>query len=327
MSGERVRVSGDPVKVLYIEGAGRSGSTVLDNLLGQLPGFFSVGELRFVWDRNLLEDRLCGCGRPFGSCPVWSEVVGRAFGGGAVDPHEMIRLREGAVRLRDTPLAATRWAERLLRPRSAGYLDVLARLYPAVAGVTGARVVVDSSKYPSYGLLLGMLPTVDLYVLHLVRDPRGVAHSLRRVKPEPVARGVFEEMQRTGPARSAVDWSLCNLLAETFARRARDRYLPVRYEDFVAEPRATVLRILGHVGEPARELPFVGERAVRLGVNHTVSGNPSRFRTGTVELRPDDEWRTRGRPAGRALVTALCLPLLARYGYVGRGRRRRTHPA
>jgi len=34
----------DP-KVLFITGRGRSGSTILDNLLGQLDGFFSLGQV------------------------------------------------------------------------------------------------------------------------------------------------------------------------------------------------------------------------------------------------------------------------------------------
>jgi Sulfotransferase family len=308
----------DRVKVLYIEGTGRSGTTLLDNLLGQVPGFFSAGELRFIWERNLLEGRICGCGQPFGSCPVWTEVVRRAFGGaGAVDPHEMIRQREAAVRLRHTPLAATRWAEARLRPRSAGYLDALGRLYGAIAEVAGCRVIVDSSKYPSYGFLLGMVAGVDLYLLHLIRDPRGVAHSLGRAKQEPVGTGRFKQMERAAPAASAINWNVCNLVAEAFARRTPGRYLRLRYEDLVAQPRAVLPRILAHLGEAGGELPLVGEHAARLGTNHTVSGNPSRFDTGVVELRRDDEWRTRSRAATKAVVTALCLPLLARYGYVG----------
>src|SRR3712207_8209479 len=52
-----------PVKVLYVVGLGRSGSTILSNSLGQIGGFFSGGELNFIWRHNVLENRLCGCGR------------------------------------------------------------------------------------------------------------------------------------------------------------------------------------------------------------------------------------------------------------------------
>jgi hypothetical protein len=65
----------DRVKVLYIAGSGRSGSTILDNTLGQIDGFFSVGELRYIWERGLIEDRLCGCGERVHQCPFWAAAL------------------------------------------------------------------------------------------------------------------------------------------------------------------------------------------------------------------------------------------------------------
>ena len=75
------------MKVLYVAGSGRSGSTIVDNILGQLDGVGRVGEVRFLWERGMLEDRTCGCGAAFSACPFWRAVLERAFGGPAgVDP-------------------------------------------------------------------------------------------------------------------------------------------------------------------------------------------------------------------------------------------------
>ena len=75
-----MRPNGDPgVKVLYIGGLGRSGSTLLDRMLGQLPGFFSAGEIRDLWQRGLRENALCGCGAPFKECEVWTRVGKEAY--------------------------------------------------------------------------------------------------------------------------------------------------------------------------------------------------------------------------------------------------------
>src|SRR5438105_15565281 len=63
-----------PTTVLFIGGEGRSGSTLLDRMLGQLPGFFSTGELREVWNRGLIENLDCGCGLSFRSCSFWTAV-------------------------------------------------------------------------------------------------------------------------------------------------------------------------------------------------------------------------------------------------------------
>jgi len=54
-------------KIILIAGHSRSGSTLLDRLLGEMDGFVTVGELRCLWIRGLREDQLCGCGTAFRS--------------------------------------------------------------------------------------------------------------------------------------------------------------------------------------------------------------------------------------------------------------------
>ncbi len=99
-----------------------------------------------------------------------------------------------------------------------------------------------------------------------------------------------------------------------------ERWMFLRYEDFAAEPRTTVSRILSFLDE-AEAPPFVDDTTVVLGENHTVAGNPNRFRTGAVKVRLDDEWRRRLPRVEQAVVRALAWPLLRRYGYplVGAG--------
>jgi D-aminopeptidase len=68
---------GEPVKVVVFIGSwSRSGSTLLDLMLGKVDGFFSAGELRLLWQRGAAENQLCGCARPFAECEVWSRVMG-----------------------------------------------------------------------------------------------------------------------------------------------------------------------------------------------------------------------------------------------------------
>ena len=167
--------SENKVKVLYIAGNGRSGSTLLDVILGQVPGFFPVGEVRDVWDYGLVENRPCGCGAPVRDCAIWSEIFESQFSGeSAVDPAQVARWRERfAQTKRLLPIFLRR--EGYVNDQKSGiraYLDVLERLYHGIADATGARVVVDSSKWPTYAHLLNSIPSIDLYVLHLVRDPR-----------------------------------------------------------------------------------------------------------------------------------------------------------
>ncbi len=304
------------IKVLYVAGFGRSGSTLLGNILGQVGGFVSVGELHLIWKHGLILNKICGCGVPFEGCGMWQRILDEAFGGTShVDPRKMIHLRESWARTKHIPLMLVPSGRRLVKRRLAEYLDNLERLYRAVQTTTGSRVIVDTSKFSSYGFVLGMVPSVDLHVVHLVRDPRAVAYSFylrKRLQPDPEAPKYTIQDSLAG---SSLRWVARNLSTEAFWRHSRKRYLMLRYEDFVAEPRKAITRVLGLVQEGTTRLPHVAEHEVKLGVNHNIWGNPNRFQTGPVRLRRDDEWVSRMRPRDKSLVTLLTLPLLARYGY------------
>ena len=301
-------------KVLYVAGFGRSGSTILSNSLGQVEGFFSAGELNFIWKHALIENRLCGCGRPSRECPVWRSVFDEAFGGmDRVDAREMMRLQAAGARTRHIPLMLTEKGRRRLKGRMGKFLNASARLYEAIKSVTGSRVIVDSSKEPAYGYAMGMVPELDVRVLHLIRDPRAAAYSWLKKKAQPDSED-REFMHRKSALDSAVLWDAWNASIEALWCGSGD-HLRLRYEDFVTGPKDSFERILDLLDEPDAGLPLVGEQEVKLGVSHTVSGNPNRFDTGAIELRPDHEWTRKMKPRDRNLVTGLTFPLLKRYGY------------
>ena len=239
----------------------------------------------------------------------------QAFGGmDGVDPRAMMRFQNLGTRTRHIPMMLTGRGRRSLAQRLEKLLIAYGRLYEAIGAVTGSRVIVDSSKEPAHGFAMSMVPGVDFYALHLLRDPRAAAYSWSKKKPQPDT-DARDFMVRFSPAKSSALWDSWNASAGALWRRAPERYLRLRYEDFVADPREGFEKILGLVGEPDAGPPLVGEREVKLGVSHTVSGNPNRFETGAVELRTDREWISSMKPRDKALVTALTLPLMKHYGY------------
>jgi UDP-N-acetylglucosamine transferase subunit ALG13 len=309
------------IPVLYVGGMGRSGTTLLERMLGEVSGFHPVGEMVFLWERGLGEDTLCGCGRPFRECGFWRAVGEEAFGSwSAVDVDAVVALRHEVDRQRNIPL--------MLAPglfpgngRSLRELrDVLAPLYRAVHTVSGARVVVDSSKHASYAFVVRGVPGVSLRAVHVVRDSRGVAYSLtKRVRrPDVVAEERY--MNTWPPAVTSLHWLAHNGGLDLLAATGTPSRL-VRYESLVRRPREELARILELAGRrPAPEdLAFVHDGSVELGTGHTVSGNPMRFTTGVVPLRPDEAWRSRMPARQRKLVTAMTAFGLARYS----GRRAR----
>lgn len=317
-------IAGEEVRVLFLGGLGRSGTTILERVLGELPGAVSAGELVHLWQRGVLDDERCGCGEPFSRCAFWTEVGERAFGGWSVAlASRMIELHDVVDRTRHVPLVA---APRLLGRRRAAlaeYQRVFVELYRAIAASSDCPVVIDSSKHSSLAFCLAGARGIDLRVLHVVRDSRGVAYSWTKEVLRPESAGSDDLMTRYSPSTSSLLWNGHNV-ALSLLRRLGTTGRLLRYEDFVADPRGTVAEIAEFADLPshADALRFFHGRSVALAPAHTVAGNPVRFRTGPMELRRDDDWREQLPAARRRLVSLLTLPLLARYGYVGRRARR-----
>ena len=68
-------------RVVYLGGMGRSGSTLAERLLGELPGVCVAGEIVHLWQRGVADNERCGCGTAFRACEFWSAVAEAAFGG------------------------------------------------------------------------------------------------------------------------------------------------------------------------------------------------------------------------------------------------------
>lgn len=294
--------------IVYIMGYVRSGTTLLGNLLGQMEDWISVGERNRVWDTGFLKRITCGCGHPVPRCKLWAQVAQRILvGDGDRQLHEVVRAQRNVIRLRNLP--------HLLRdgmhhdPDAALLAGATTDLMRAISASSGARFIADSSKDVTEAAFLAAQPALDVRIVHLVRDPRGVAYS--QIRPK-LGRG-----GRSLPQRSVWDsawrWDLVNGLAGAVGLRHRKKTTRVRYEDLTEDPDGVLARIASFAGAPAQ--PVVHDGVVDMGINHTVQGNPDRFTTGPITIAPDDRWKAGLTRRDRLVSTATTAPWLVRYGY------------
>ncbi|NIT60120.1 MAG: hypothetical protein GWN00_29070 [Aliifodinibius sp.] len=299
------------IKVLYIAGPSRSGSTILSNILGEIDGFFNAGELIDIWDRGVAANGSCGCGAPMKDCEIWGMVLNQAFGSPAqIDIHEMIHRRDRAAHSSYVPWRM--WipgARQRFADRHALYLNTLKKLYHAIQSVIGCNVIIDSSKNVGYADILTMIPAIDLHIVHLIRDSRATAYSWRRKK---------EGLWRENPVKTSLVWNVRNIISGMLGMNSPRKYLRLFYEDFVRDPQEAILQILDLLREKESSscLPFVSKYEVKLGGNHSVFGNPNRFQKGIFKLQTDDEWMNGTmKNLDKVIVTMLTWPLLMKYGY------------
>ena len=301
------------VKVLFIAGPGRSGSTLLDMLLGQISGLHSTGELRFIWSRGFEENQLCGCGKPFRECEFWTEVVKESFGGfEAINYKQMEELR-GPAEHHVSKGLSVRGESQLLAPYKE-YFEACGKLYQAIHKISGCEFIIDSSKNTAYGFVLANIPQIDLFTVHLVRDSRAVAYSWRREKVRPE---IYWEQKFMGQRKiltSATRWNSLHKLAEKLQHTSK-QYTVLRYEDLVKDPKKNLLELFTDLGIEQPSLDFMDGSHANLKTSHMVSGNPVRFTNKEIKIKPDIEWQHAMAKRHKWLVTLITWPLLLKYGY------------
>src|SRR3989442_107826 len=153
-------------KVVYVMGAGHSGSTILGVALGNCAGTFYAGEV---------EEWLVNSGRPAigGSerTRFWQALGERVDGAGALfgpDPNRYLERSSAILRPDQWP------RRRRMRPR---YRRVTEDLFRAIALEADASYVVDTSHFPLRARELQHLEGIELYLLFLVRSPQRVVAS------------------------------------------------------------------------------------------------------------------------------------------------------
>ena len=299
---------------LYIMGRGRSGSTILDILLGNSRQIESIGELTFGLSRA--DDDPCSCGARVSDCAFWREVRSRLEA-------EVIRWNEVCNMLDRGVSGLWRvWRAGTTDPAILRKAHVTRALARAITTIAGKPHLLDSGKSPAHSLLvLRHLP--EARVIHLVRDPRTMLESyVWRVR----SRSNLNPNQLSMAGRHAAlflasmvaDWAFVNLLCDLMARAYPGRVLRVRFEDLCAQP-ATELERIGRAFElDLAELADLAHKATSrqpLAVGHNVGGNHLR-RADTVRFDPGGGRRELSLPRWLAAVNLLlCGPLMWRYGY------------
>jgi Sulfotransferase family len=264
----------DRPKVIYVMGAGHSGSTILGLTLGNCSGVFFAGEIA-RWLRYDGVPRLPGEDRARfwravrEAVEVPPEVLGR--------PARRLERSTGAFRVRS-------WREqRRLRGR---YRRVTEELYRAIARAASATHVVDTSHFPRRARELQALRGIDLYLLFVVRDAQSVVASYGRENVP------HKQTWKMGTANAYL-WLTYLLSVIVFLRQPRERRLFVRHEDFVADPDGVIAEILARAGSAApvpdlsslhTGLAFQGNRLLRTDVV-SLRGRPEHPARGSLPTR------------------------------------------
>lgn len=300
--------------ILYVAGSNRSGSTLFGRLLGEVPDLVFGGELRYLWRRGVVENRLCSCGTPFKECSFWRAVFSEAFGGFShVDGSRFARYESRLVRMRHLDkILSQRSSPSKYHDQLQIYSNIMRKLLDAMRHVSEAVCIVDTSKAPAFIAWYQSVFWAQPLTVHLVRNSKGVAFSQTRTKKRTDVQGKTVYMDTMKPWQSALAWLKVNALVEAAVAGAGSPRKVLHYEDLVDNVTEAVQTMLSGTSLTLPPDLFRDNR-VDFGRQHIISGNPNRFDQGTVEIQADQEWKHAMSSLDRALVTIITSPLMLRY--------------
>ena len=295
-------------KLVYLAAASHSGSTMTAMLLGAHPDLCSVGELKAInlGDKNRY---LCSCKKLVGECEFWEGVAEKMAAKGhdfcisdaktdirtGATPY-MLKLLGPLVRsplmefIRDSLLTLSPvWRKQLpfLQKRNADYAR-------SIAEQANVDTVVDSSKI---GIRLKYLlknPELDIKVIWIVRDGRGVSQAYKNPSEFADAKnpkyrgggaGMTEEEGRSIEV-GAHEWVRCNQETEAvLATMPKENWMQVHYEDICNNTEKTLDTLFDFIGvDPSKK------RLDFKTVEHHVVGNGMRL-DDSEDIKLDDRWK------------------------------------
>jgi len=320
-------------KLVYLAAASHSGSTMTAMLLGAHPELCSVGELKAInlGDKN---SYLCSCKKLVGECDFWQGVTDKMAKKGhdfcisdagtdirtGATPY-MLRLLRPLVRkplmewVRDGLLSLSPvWRKQLplLQKRNADYAR-------SIAEQANVDTVIDSSKI---GIRLKYLlknPELDIKVIWIVRDGRGVSLAYKNPSEFADAKnpklrgggaGVTQEHNR-GVEVGANEWVRCNQETEAVLdTMPNENWMQVKYEDICNNTEQTLDTLFEFIGvDPAKK------RLDFKTVEHHVVGNGMRLDDSEV-IKLDDRWKTQLNDAELAKFYEVASPYHKKMGYL-----------
>jgi hypothetical protein len=274
---------------VFLSSQSYSGSTLLGFLLGAHPEIATVGEMTGLLPAADPDEYRCSCDQKIKECGFWDAVASVMHSKGfqfeladfntrfELGSHPVIRrLRSGS--LRSNTLEAIRDAFYRAWPGQAKQLSKLAArnvaLAEAVLDVTGKRVFLDTSKAHMRIKYLLKYSDLDMFVIHLVRDVRGVVTSS------------MSRNRSMSAQRAAQLWLNRNRNIERQLQTLpENRKIRIRYEDLCRDTQGTLERLYRFcVVEPG--VVVTDFRSVP----HHIVGNKMR-KSGSSKIELDERWK------------------------------------
>lgn len=262
------------IKIIFIAGDGRSGSTLLDTVLSNIEGSISVGECHRFWVRFSENESHCACSKMMQNCALWSKVEKQLQ-----DKFPEYNSSEFEKKVREIQFYKNfKKIPSLLQSKEwLHFAEVVKAFYEAISEISGSLCIIDSSKSMPWAYVLQQITDFDVRVIHLERDLAEVANSWKKTVqlPEYTEREVF--MPKKGNILVAKTWLKIKVMGRVLKRGSH--YIFVSYRELCKNPNVELKKIMEVVDE---HIPL---NKLQAHPNHAIGGNPMRSSLEKIEIK------------------------------------------
>ncbi len=272
--------------VIYLLGAGRSGTTLVSIILNSHINILTLGEMHQFLE-YIAFNKSCSCGEPLNQCKFWKNVLNDLN-------YDSAKLEED---MNYTKLAEShRNIPKLLinGKRDRRYLQIQERIIHCIEKYSNNTFVLDSSKYISRYLLLKRSENLQIKGLYVVRDVRGVIFSFKK-----------NVQTSKKPLSTIIYYLAINFFGELVCRLDK-RVVKIKYENLIENPTRELATIYKHVFgnlENGVTLPEV------FNTPHLVGGNRMKSKK-KIRIRKDLEWQKNISRKKQILYYFLAIPIM-----------------
>ncbi|SMO87588.1 sulfotransferase family protein [Fodinibius sediminis] len=282
-------------KILYILGAGRSGSTILATVLNDNANIRHVGELHHFFS-YVDNDDFCSCGLRLSQCEYWSRVLNALSNGIKDKPGEIASLCDGMEYHTVIPhhILGLKKGDTFKK-----YQEAQEYLINSIRNVDNHQYLLDSAKYIGRFLALRRIYGNDVKGIYLVRDVRGVIRSFQK-----------KVQTQSPPFRTLIYYILINFWAQIlYFALPGEQIIKVRYEDIVDNPVATLDRIGDFLDLDLSDSIIKIRNKQPFEIPHIVGGNRLK-KSKEVILQKDRDWLENMTTVQKVCYYFFTLPLM-----------------
>ena len=272
------------IKILYVIGSGRSGSTVISTVLGNDKSIVNAGEVynyKWFFDSAIQNNRKCSCQSDLLSCRYWDEVR---------------KLTKSSIG-DDLPDLKIRNKKQFIKNNLA--------VFQSICKVSKKHILLDSSKRVYRLSLLEKSDEIELVILHLVRDVRAYAYSSFKTE---IKKGASNLVY----FKKASSWFIKNLFVY-IKNFHKPNYLLIRYEDFVLNPDRNLSKIYDKLKIESSIMDDLLNS--KQSESHQFSGNSRVFDQSNINLKLDTRYLSEVSNLYWAISTLISFPALKLFGY------------